>query len=101
MIKVGRKVINGCSRPLANERRVRPVQLGVVVLLGEEAGLTIVAGRHDVQGNTVEMRSGAAEHDPTLDYSGGKAEPAVTAYGNCVLTWGRATACTTRGPERT
>ena len=48
----------------------QPVQVGVVVLLGEEAGFAVVAALHDVQGLTIEVDAGAAGHGITLHLPG-------------------------------
>jgi len=45
---------------------VKPVQVGVVVLFGEEARLAVVTALHDVQRDVVEVDSGAAWHKQTL-----------------------------------
>jgi len=47
-----------------------PVQVGVVVLFGEEAGFTVVAALHDVQRLAVEVDAGAAGHDISLPLTG-------------------------------
>lgn len=39
-----------------------PVQVGMEVLLGEEAGLAVVASLHDVQRNAVEQDDWAVGH---------------------------------------
>jgi len=43
--------------PPALERLAQPVQPGVVVLLREEAGLTVVAALHDMQRNGVKVEA--------------------------------------------
>jgi hypothetical protein len=44
------------------QRFVQPVQVGVVVLFGEVAGLAVVAALHDVQRDCVYVYAGAAGH---------------------------------------
>lgn len=39
-----------------------PMQVGVVVLFGEEAGLTVVPSLHDVQRDFINVDAGAAGH---------------------------------------
>ena len=39
------------------------MEVGGVVFLGEEAGLTVVTALHDVQGDAAEMDAGAAGHE--------------------------------------
>ena len=51
---------------LLAQRFVQPVQVGVVVLFGEEAGLAVVAALHDVQRDCVYEDAGAAGHGRTL-----------------------------------
>ena len=43
---------------LLAQRFVQPVQVGVVVLFGEEAGLAVVAALHDVQRDCVYVCAG-------------------------------------------
>lgn len=47
---------------------VKPVQVGVVILFGKEAGLAVVAALHDVQRDVVEVDAGegGAWHEQTL-----------------------------------
>ena len=52
------------------QRLAEPVAVGVVVLLGEKAGLAIVAALHDVQRHAIEVDAGAAGHAVTLDHRG-------------------------------
>jgi hypothetical protein len=65
--------VQPCLLPL--ERLAKPVQVGVVVLLCEEAGLAVVAALHDVQRHSVDMAARAARHGETLGLPGQKVEP--------------------------
>ena len=60
---------------LALQRLGEPVQVGVVILLGEKAGLAVVAALHDMQRNAIEMKAGATGHVLARDHWGGKSEP--------------------------
>lgn len=60
---IGHQCIGVQGAAVLAERLVQPVQIGEVVLFGKEAGRTVVAALHNVQGNAVEVNARAPGHD--------------------------------------
>jgi hypothetical protein len=50
------------SAVLFVQRFAQPVQVGVIVLFGKEAGLAVVTALHDVQRDSINVDAGAAGH---------------------------------------